>query len=106
EPASSSEAKRQIDRLGSPIRAFIEDCCTYDPEATVAKDDLFIAMKEWVAQEEVPWNGSKDLFSRELFSAASGRVRATKPRIAGRRVQGYAGIRLAEAEEVQDDLPF
>lgn len=104
-PRSSREAIEELVDLASPEAAFIKDDCELLTGATVSKAGLFTAWQQWCASHGHVSPGSLLTFSSRLQSACVGRVKTTKPRIAGRRVPSFAGIRLARGPE-QDGLPW
>lgn len=93
EPTSSAEAVALLAASTSPIRAFLDDCCQLDPEASTPKDELYDAWKRWCRTEGRDHPGTKPTFSRDLFAAGVG-IKEAKIRIGGVRTPSYLGVRL------------
>lgn len=101
-PASARELVDEIDALGSPIKAFVRDCCTICPTGEVGKDELWNAYRKWHTENGIPGPAySKEIFSRQLNTAFSGQLRQYRPRqlVQGRRVRRWTGIQLNESTE-------
>ncbi|WP_406321923.1 phage/plasmid primase, P4 family [Streptomyces sp. NBC_01637] len=92
-PTSSAEAVALLAASTSPIRAFLDDWCEVDPEASVPKDDLYEAWRDWCKEEGRDHPGTKPTFSRDLFAAGVG-IKESKLRIGGVRTPSYVGVRL------------
>jgi putative DNA primase/helicase len=104
QPKASLEIIEDFKRLTSPIAAFVDDCCTIDPQATVAKDVLWQSWTAWCS------NNGNHPSTREQFGS---RLKTLVPGVTDKRPSGgsdkgprprlYAGIGLKEttAESVQ-----
>lgn len=90
QPDSSSEALNTLEDLGSPISAFVRDCCTVEPGKEISCDALFMRWKTWCeSQERRP--SAKSTFGRDLKAALPGiRVRQHET------IRYYDGIDQAE----------
>ncbi|MCP3137537.1 phage/plasmid primase, P4 family [Pyxidicoccus sp. QH1ED-7-1] len=94
QPASGQEMFRQLETLGSPVKAFVEECCEVKPGATVACADLFTAWCLHASSQGREHPGTAQMFGRNLSAAFPG-IGTTRPRAAdGSQVRQYAGIRL------------
>ncbi|HMN39050.1 MAG TPA: phage/plasmid primase, P4 family [Hyphomicrobium sp.] len=119
-PSSSSEIVSSIDRLGAPVKAFVEDRCILDAEASCTKDELYKVYAQWHADSEQPaaMKFSKERFSGRLLEALGHRVRSKQPSLkkgeAKRPSRVWTGIRpLTPAEltrrdweDKRDEVPF
>jgi putative DNA primase/helicase len=92
QPASSAFAMQHLEDLASPVSAFLRDRCTLDPNATISKDALWNAWKEW-AEDAGMKTGRKDVLIRDL-RAAQPRIRSSRPTIGDKRVYVLTGVRL------------
>jgi putative DNA primase/helicase len=109
QPKSGFEAIEEIQNLGSPVKAFVRDCCKVGPVLSVSINDLFEAYKDWCEMEEGRKNpGNKEWFGRNLRSAVPGLV-VTRPRVSKQKQQAaddrdrtYEGIALLP----KDPNPF
>ena len=66
QPTSSQDAINQLYDLGSPVGAFIRDCCNVGPGLTVECGVLFGRWKEWCSQQGRDRPGTTSTFSRDL----------------------------------------
>ena len=72
QPASSVEAMRELEDLGSPIGAFIHDMCIIVPGEEVVCADLFDAWKDWCKEHGREHSGTSQSFGRDLRAAVAG----------------------------------
>ena len=84
-PASSNQAERELNRMMSPINAFIEDCCVIGDASTVGVRALFDKWKCWCEENEFHSSSTVQSFSRHL--------RIALPRIGESRPNGEDGQR-------------
>ena len=105
-PTSSAEAVASLERLTSPIMAFLDDECVLDAALEVSVDALFLRWKHWSEDENRKFPGTKETFSRDLHAAVPGVVKIRK-RNGKHRPYFYSGIGLQNnqaAWEEEDDL--
>jgi putative DNA primase/helicase len=96
QPASSTEAIRDLEDLGSPVRAFLRDCCVIGPGRTVGVDTLFAEWKTWCENQGRDHPGTRQNFGRDL-RAVLPTLKMTQPRDAtGHRVRLYEGLSLKD----------
>jgi len=95
EPESSKEAVELLHRSSSPLQTFLQESCELDPEGIVTKDKLFDAWRGWCNAEGRDNVGTKETFSRGLFSAAPN-IKPCRPRDypGGPQIPSYQGLRL------------
>lgn len=92
-PSVGEEILREFEHLSSPIKAFIDDCCVVNSDASVRRQDLQLAWHMWCEQKgHVP--GSDADFGRKL-RAVIPRVSDVRKNIEGRRERHYAGLTLS-----------
>jgi putative DNA primase/helicase len=95
-PASSLDTVQQLEDLGSPIGAFVRDCCIVDAGRAVEASELFTAWCSWcMMRNRDP--GTTEQFGKDLRAAVPG-LRVSQPRVGGRRPRTYNGIGLLPAE--------
>ena len=93
QPQSAQETLRQLEMLGSPIKAFAEEKCVLAAGAAVPFGDLFSEWQRWCAANGRE-TGSSAIFGKNL-SAAFPALKVTQPRTAaGKRFRQLEGIRL------------
>jgi P4 family phage/plasmid primase-like protien len=78
QPANAQGQIDTIEMLGSPVKAFIRDCCECGPGKTVAIDEIFLAWQTWSTKEGRRDGGTKEWFGRGLHAAVPG-LRITRP---------------------------
>lgn len=93
QPASSVEAMRELEDLGSPIGAFIRDRCVIAPGEEVALADLFETWKTWCKDHGREHPGTSQSLGRDLRAAVAG-LKMIQPRTDAGRVRKYLGISL------------
>ena len=98
ETSASKDAHDRLANLGSPVRAFITECCELDPDARVAKRDLYNAWRDYARENDL-YAGTLEKFCEAIYAATSGKVKAGKPRIDGERIPSVIGIRLLDPNE-------
>lgn len=90
QPKSGEDAIRDMEDLGSPVGAFIRDCCIVGTGHRAWLDDLYDAWKAWCEQDGRNAVSTKQAFGRDLM--------AVSPGVARRRGTGmvsfYEGISL------------
>jgi len=94
QPASSLALVQAMDRLASPIKAFLDEECEMGADLSVAKDDLYRRFKHWAEDADYTWRGSKELFGKNLQAAVGQHIRETRPNVGGKRQWAWAGIGL------------
>ncbi|WP_164873744.1 phage/plasmid primase, P4 family [Mesorhizobium sp. M7A.F.Ce.TU.012.03.2.1] len=103
-PPESKEVLGSLIDLGSPVTAFVEELCELDPSASTAKHELYQAWHSYCEARGLH-PGTIDTFGKDLMAAYPGRkIRPSKERRGGGRVNVYLGIRLQGAFE--PDAPF
>jgi len=94
QPTASQDAIRELEDLGSPVGAFIRDCCEVGPEHEVVCDELYRVWADW-CEDHGRHKTSTQVFSRDLRSVVPG-IHVTQPRRPdGSRPRVYAGIGLS-----------
>lgn len=96
QPKSAQEAVRQLQVLGSPVRAFVEERCEVTPGVQVECAALYAAWASWCAEQGRDHPGTVQVFGRNLSSAIPA-VTLARPRVEGDRVRVYQGVRLRAA---------
>ncbi|MEM9414808.1 MAG: phage/plasmid primase, P4 family [Planctomycetota bacterium] len=93
QPSSSEDAIAELAELGSPVGAFVEDCCVVEAGATVNTDTLYREWSKWCDENGRSQPGTAQSFGRDLRAAVGGIV-VRRPRLeSGDRVRVYEGIR-------------
>lgn len=94
QPESARAVIDELEAVASPIKSFLADECDLaDPVAEVLVKDLFAAWRRWCAANGREHPGSQQVFGRDLRSAIP-HLATRQPRIGGRQVRVYLGIRL------------
>lgn len=101
QPESGREAAEEMSDLNSPVSAFVKERCELGYEFVSSTDELFAAWREWCYERGRVNAWNKDIFCKNLRAGFSG-LQQTRPRVDGRQVSAYAGIRLIL--QVADEL--
>ena len=96
-PASSAEAARQLDDLGSPILAFLRDRCRMEAGALTLPAALFVEWRNWCEAQNRGHAGTAQTFYRDLHAAVP-TLKVVQPREFD-RARCYQGIRLRQFDE-------
>jgi putative DNA primase/helicase len=92
-PSSSADAVRELEALGSPIRAFLSELCVISPGCTVEIAKLFEEWCAWCKQQGRDHPGTAQTFGRDLRAVVPG-IKTTQPRGGEGRLRLYEGIGL------------
>jgi putative DNA primase/helicase len=94
QPASSTEAIRELEDLGSPILAFLRERCDTGPGLAVSCDGLFEEWQDWCVATGRDHPGTIQSFGRDLRAAVPG-LDKDRPRLEdGSRERRYLGVAL------------
>lgn len=96
-PASSEDAVRQMEEASNPIKLWVREMCTVDPDAYELCEDAFGAHRQWCSKTNHP-EPSSTAFGRQLRAACSA-VRRIQTRKNGKQVWIYRGIRMKKVGE-------
>ena len=91
QPASSAEAIRELEDLGSPVGAFLRDHCEVEPGLEIACDNLYKAWCSWCTEQGRDHAGTKQRFGRDLRAVLPG-LTVKQRREALQVVRFYEGI--------------
>lgn len=101
---STEEVREIYLRMSNPVAAFVMDCIEVDPEGFVPKKDLYAAFCEYCRNNKLP-TVSEATFHKKLIRQV--RVEDYRPKIQGKRVHTWRGIRLKQPEpEVLEEDGF
>jgi putative DNA primase/helicase len=92
-PASSADAVRELEDLGSPIGAFVRERCIIAPGRAVETTQLYEVWCDWCRQQGRDHAGSAQTFGRDLRAAVPG-FKVRQPRGGDGRRRLYEGIGL------------
>lgn len=91
---STSQVRKQYERLSQPIKAFADDYLIQDEENFIPKDKVYNAYREYCEKNELPVK-DKAVFSRRLGKHL--KVGSGRRRIEGKRKRCYEHIDLDQA---------
>jgi len=100
QPASGLDDLEEFRELNNPVGAFINEKCEIDPNATVPKAHLYEAWCQWCKEHGKDRPGDAQGLSRNLktaLAALSVKLHDCKPRVDGRQVRSFQGLRLIDA---------
>lgn len=91
-PASSAQAVQELEDLGSPVGAFLRECCVIEPGAEVDIGTLYLSWKRWCEDRGQEHTTTQQVFGRDLRAAVAGLETGDRKRD-GNRFRVYVGIR-------------
>ena len=89
----------EMERLASPVRAFVDEQCVIHPAGEIQCAELFKAWQDWCKVNGRRQSGTLQTFGRDLRAACSS-IRTVQRREAN-RARFYEGIRLRQPEDDQ-----
>jgi putative DNA primase/helicase len=98
QPKAAVEIQRELEDLGSPVGAFVRDCCVVGPGHSAPVSALWQEWRRWCATQGRDHHGTRQTFGRDLRAAVPG-LRTTQPRAGDVRYREYEGIALAAHDE-------
>ena len=101
QPKSSADAIETLEVLGSPVTAFVRDCCGVAPGNWIGCANLFEAWREWCTKQGRDRPGTAQSFGRDLHSAFPAiKVKRPSDGHGGKLPRQYEGIDLQYATPV------
>jgi putative DNA primase/helicase len=100
QPKCSADVIANMERLGSPVKAFVDDQCQEKIGASASVDEVYARWIAWCREEGRKDAGSKEWFGRNL-RAVLPRLKMARPRTDGHRERHYEGITLNPQTEVE-----
>lgn len=98
QPANALEQIEAIERLGNPVKAFVQDRCVVGAANEIAADDIYDEYCAWCSDQGAdPHN--KDWFGRDLRSAVPG-LSTARRLVDGRRVMTYLGVGIEGRDHI------
>lgn len=93
--AASKEVVERISEVAAPLNTFLRECCELDPTAKEPKDRIWQAYLAFTADHQMPAvYSSSTHFQMSLESAAQFRISTGRPRVDGKQVPHWMGLRL------------
>jgi putative DNA primase/helicase len=79
--------------IGSPVLAFLNECCALAPGALTTIEELYERWQDWTKEQGWKDPGTQQSFGRQLL-AADPSVQPVRRGPRGERWRGYQGVRL------------
>ena len=98
QPSSGHDMIQEFEDLGSPVGAFLRECCVIGPGNSISRDGLIEAWKSWCKENGRDHPGTSATFGRNLSAQIPG-LGQSRPHVAGSRVRFYEGLRLKDPTE-------
>lgn len=92
QPASANDAVRDLEDLGSPISAFLRECCAIAPGRLILASDLYDAWTKWCGEQGRGIVTNAQTFGKDLRAALPG-IKVVQPRELSQR-RCYSGVAL------------
>jgi putative DNA primase/helicase len=93
-PASAREAQADLENLGSPIGAFVRDCCEVGPGLSVQVSNLYAAWSDWCRKQGRDHPGTVQGFGRDMAAAIAGLHTANLRTNGGARARYFEGVTI------------
>ncbi len=103
-PASAAEMRQDADDIASPVKVWAGECCEPGAEFWESTDDLFKSWEGWCERTGRERPGTREHFVRDVL-AAMPTLKRDKKSVGKLRKNGYSGIRLLSAVEL-DQVPL
>jgi putative DNA primase/helicase len=97
QPRSSVEVAQELEELGSPISAFLRECCEVGPEKEVEIDTLYEKWRNYCNIQGRDRPTTKQVFGRDLRAAVP-TLKVIQPRDGKERSRLYKGVGLKPEE--------
>lgn len=94
-PDSSRLAQEELENLGSPIGAFLRECCHVAPGCGIRCDDLYRLWCSWCQEQGRDHPGNAQTFGRDLRAAVPGLETANRRADGDKRERWYEGVGLS-----------
>ena len=101
-PPSAAAALAELLDLGSPVKAFLRECCTVAPGASVQIEALYYAWTGWCREHGRDHPGTTHSFGRDLGSAIPGLKQAQHTMPDGKRPRFYEGVGFNQDHAARD----
>lgn len=72
QPQSVAESMQELEYLGSPVKAFVGECCRVSPGLRIDTPDLYDLWKRWCERVGREHSGTQQTFGRDLQAAVPG----------------------------------
>jgi putative DNA primase/helicase len=100
QPQSATDEVEVMAELGSPISAFLADCCILGENESVPHDELYRAYRDWSAHGGRDYPVTAAQFGVDLHAAMPRGLKSQRPRTDdGKRPRKYLGIGLRGANK-------
>lgn len=94
QPASGASLLDDLQDIGSPVKAFVRNCCELDPEAAVPKAEVIDCYFRW-CDAHGHRRMNDNMLARDLAALGIDGFKTTKRRLGGRPIPHFVGMRLA-----------
>ena len=91
-PASSAAAVQELEDLGSPIGAFLRECCVVEQGQAAQTSEMYAAWCEWCRNNGRDHPGTVQTFGRDLAAAVPGLEVSQQTDKHGVRRRYYEGV--------------
>lgn len=94
QPAKGLGAIEDIEALGSPMTAFLDEMTESGSGYSVSVEYLYRAWRKWCDRNGRDYPGNQQRFGRDLRTARGGKLDKSQRRIGETRIRYYKGLRL------------
>lgn len=90
-------------KKSNPLYGFLEDRCEASPEGYIVKADFIVAYNQYAVEMGFPPVSSKKALGKEMIDQTVIPVETYNPKIAGRQVEAWGGIKMKEQVNNYDE---
>jgi putative DNA primase/helicase len=94
-PPSTDKLIQQFEDLGSPVGAFVRECCEINRGFEVPVEKLFSSWKEWCSENGSERARNAQVFAKDLRACVPW-LNMIRPRVCGSRIRYFTGLKLKE----------
>ena len=101
---SQREAMIQFKRMSDPVAAFLIEWCTYEPDAFILREELYVAYKSYAQNAHATIESDKTFYMKVRLQPG---VRDGDKKIGGKTKRAFFGVRLkteGDEDAENDDL--
>jgi P4 family phage/plasmid primase-like protien len=92
QPTSGYSLLNELQSILSPVSMFLSDCCSVEPEASIATKDLFSQWEVWCEENDISHPGDVQSFARKLKAVLPSLGTEQRRTTFGDRTRHFIGI--------------
>jgi putative DNA primase/helicase len=100
-PETSGDSIREMREIGSPVQAFVGECCILGADESISRPALYKAYADWSKARGSESVENESVFGRNLKAVCS-ELKASQKTMAGRKIRVHVGIGLRPDLQTQE----